>query len=86
MTKRIYAIRDKLTGFFPPVIEDNDAVAMRNFERALLKEHTDTPGMAEDFSIWFIGLFRTEDGCIESIEPELIMRGCEVCEKYGLSN
>lgn len=85
MTKRLYAIRDKLTGFFPPLVEDNDAVAMRNFERALLKENTDTPGMADDFSLWLVGYFRTEDGCIESVEPELVMRGQEVVEKYGLS-
>lgn len=86
MTKRMYAIRDKLTGFFPPIISENDAVAMRDFERALLKENSDTPAMVDDFSIWLVGYFRTEDGCIESVEPELIMRGSEVCEKYGLSN
>lgn len=85
MTRRIYAMRDRLTGFMNPNIEDNDAVAMRSFERAILCEFRDDVGYEMDYSLWFIGYYRTEDGVITPVEPERLITGEEVLEKYGKS-
>lgn len=83
MTRRLYAMRDRLTGFMTPTVEDNDAVAMRHFERAILSEFRDDKGFEEDYSLWLIGYFRTEDGVITSVEPERLITGEEVLDKYG---
>lgn len=83
MTRRIYAMRDRLTGFMNPTIEDNDAVAMRSFERAILAEFRDDKGYEADYSLWLIGYYRTEDGVITSVDPERLLTGEEVLDKYG---
>lgn len=72
----VYAIRDVLSGFMTPVLESNDAVAMRNFRMA-----TDTnPGLMHyrpgDFALYRIADFDSERGTLFPIvPPELVCNG-----------
>lgn len=80
----VYSIRDHLSGFQTPVIEQNDAIAMRNFAMAV-DQYPRQAGKTlmswrpSDFDFFKIGVFDSELGRIESIyPPELVASGLSV--------
>lgn len=84
MTLGIYSIRDHLTGFMTPVIEQNDAAALRNFQLAI-ERYPHEQGRSvmsfrpSDFDFFRIGDFHTETGLIDPlVPPQLIASGLSV--------
>ena len=72
MVYPIYSINDALVGFQTPTIQNNDAVAMRNF-----KEAFSDVGTPADFSLFKIGAFDTDTGEIIPEVPQVICRATD---------
>lgn len=70
----MYSIRDSLTGFMTPVLEQNDASALRNFRMAC-DSYPQESGRSvmrwkpSDFSFFKIADFDSESGEITPIVP-----------------
>lgn len=76
MLNSVYCIRDNRVGFLSPMVDQNDATAMRNFEHALSNLQTVLGTHPEDFDLYKIAVFDTESGRIEPLEvPEFIQAG-----------
>lgn len=75
----LYSMRDDLTGFLVPTADSNDATAMRNFQYAIQKPDSVMNAKPQDFSLYKVGIFDTDDGCIEFVDeveyPILLCRG-----------
>lgn len=58
---KLYAIKDRHTGFTPPIPMENDEYAKRYFKTQVLENPTikNTP---EDFSLWIIGEYNLKTG------------------------
>lgn len=68
MKFNVYSIRDSKTGFLSPTFEVNDAVAMRNFEHAVVNSDSVLFSHARDFDLYKIGTFDSDTGKILSLE------------------
>lgn len=72
---KLYAIKDELNGFAPPIPFNSDEVAKRYFKE-MCAENITIKYSPRDFSIWHIGEFNTGSGTITTGNaPELIERG-----------
>lgn len=72
MKFRMYSIRDRLTGFMTPVLEQSDAVAIRNFRMACDVQRRDQSVIAfnpSDFSLYCIADFDSETGILSPVSP-----------------
>lgn len=72
MIYRVYSIRDRLTGFMSPVLEQSDMVAIRNFRMACDSQKRDMSIIAfnpSDFSLYHIADFDTESGSMIRCDP-----------------
>ena len=83
MIFEMYAIKDELNGFMPPLPIASKEIAERYFKDQMLGNPTMT-NSPKDFSIWKIGTYDTEAGNFISIPNgnELIQRG----ENYANEN
>lgn len=72
MLYNLYSILDVNVGFGMPVVQDNDAVAMRNFENACTDKSSVFATHSADFSLWCIGTFHSDTGVVESIPQRKI--------------
>lgn len=76
----VYSIADALTGYMRPTVEQNDAVAMRNFRAAILQVrdgnvlHCDP----QDFTLYKIGTFETDSGELSGHAPVPVVTGMSV--------
>lgn len=61
MRIRMYAIKDELNGFSTPIPFMNEELAKRYLKDQTLGNPT-FMNSPEDFSLWFMGEFDTEDG------------------------
>lgn len=83
----IYSIRDHLSGFMTPVIEQNDAIALRNFTMACQAYPEDSSRSLmkwkpDDFTFFKIGEFDSDSGVITPYSaPEFIASGLSVVSK-----
>lgn len=78
----IYSIRDNLTGFLTPVVEQNDAAARRNFEHAIMNPQSLMHSHVSDYDLYKLGYFDTETGVLEQAEPiEMVVAGGSVNAK-----
>lgn len=79
MIYRVYSIRDRFSDFMPPVLEQSDPIAMRNFEMAVSAQKRDTSIMAfrpSDFSLYHIADFDSDSGVLSAVvPPEIICSG-----------
>lgn len=73
MILKLYSIKDELSEYASPLPFQDEAQAKRYFRYQVesSKLMSDNP---EDFSIWEIGTFNTENGYILGTEPKLIER------------
>lgn len=80
MILNIYSMRDKLTGYSQPTFELYDAVAMRNFEHAVMAAQGLFKTHPEDFDLYHLGVFDTETGIISggADSPRLVLAGSSV--------
>ncbi|WGL31259.1 nonstructural protein [Dipodfec virus UOA04_Rod_845] len=72
----MYCIRDSLVGFMTPVLEQNDAVAMRSFAMACDSFRSDKSLMSwkpSDYSLYHIADFDSETGLVSPITPPLLV-------------
>lgn len=69
----VYSMQDRFTGFMQPTFELNDAVALRNFEHAVLNTDSLLNSHCDDYRLTKIGLFNTETGLLEAISPPEIV-------------
>ena len=80
----VYSVRDALSGFMTPVLEQNDAMAMRNFRMACDASFSDPSLMRwkpSDFQLYRVATFDSESGVFRSLDPiELICSGDSVKE------
>lgn len=65
----LYAIRDVKTGFMTPVMEANDASAVRNFAHSIQSSEGILFTFAQDFSLYHIADFNAETGHIAPLVP-----------------
>lgn len=83
----VYSIRDHLSGFQTPVIEQNDAIAMRNFAMAVDSYPRERGASLmtwrpSDFDFFRIGTFDSETGRLEPVSPpDLIASGLSVSSR-----
>lgn len=73
----VYAMKDTKSGFLTPTFELNDSIAIRNFRLAMSKDGTVFHFTPEDFELWKIASYDTENGFFEDIEPKYITNGKE---------
>lgn len=81
MKHPLYAIRDVLTRFLAPMVDDNDNSAIRNF-----KLWVNQNGLADyspsDFELYRVGVFDSDSGTIDPVYPaEFVVSGSSVFEK-----
>lgn len=74
----VYCIRDIKVGYLSPVVDVNDAVAMRNFEHAIMRGDSVYNSHAADFALYKIGEYDSDVGVLSPIEHEKIMEGVSV--------
>lgn len=76
MIFQMYSIRDHLTGFMTPVLEQNDATAVRNFSMACDKVKAANSVMAwrpSDFSLFRIATFDSSTGELIPESPAILV-------------
>lgn len=79
MKFNVYAIRDVKTGFLSPTFEVNDAVAMRNFQHAVMNSDSVLFSHAKDFDLYKIGTYDSDAGKLLPVElPVVICAGADV--------
>lgn len=71
---KLYAIKDELNGFAPPIPFNNDEIAKRYFKE-MCQENITLRISPKDFSIWKIAEYNTTNGTIHTNNPELLERG-----------
>lgn len=80
MTVNLYAIRDKLNGFAPPVVMPNDETAKRWYND-MCSENPTIGNNKEDFAVHFIGKMNTETGLIIPAKKEQLENDLFKCER-----
>lgn len=82
MKCNVYSIRDVLTGFMTPIVDQNDATALRNFTMACSVVDASKSTMSfrpSDYSLYRIAVFDTESGSVEPLIPiQLVANGSSV--------
>lgn len=65
----VYAIQDRLSGYLQPTFEINDAVALRNFEHAVLEGGSLLDSHASDYQLCRIGSYDDQTGVLTPADP-----------------
>lgn len=58
----MYSIKDAKTGYMTPVLEQNDAAALRNFSHAVNQPDSIMHDCPNDFALYKVGYFDTDKG------------------------
>lgn len=74
----IYSIRDSRTGFLPPMADQNDSSAMRNFSHACMQKDSLMFTHCEDYALCRIGEFDSETGSLSTQLPAVILDGTSI--------
>ena len=74
----LYSIKDAKTGFMTPVLEQNDAAALRNFSAAVNQSDSLMHQYPNDFSLFKVANFDSDDGVDPYSSPVLISDASEV--------
>ena len=84
MIFNMYSIKDAKTGFMTPVLEQNDAAALRNFSHAVNQPDSIMHDCPNDFALFLVAKFDTDRAVIFSYGddtpdlPHLIADASEV--------
>lgn len=79
MISRVYCVHDSLSGFMHPILDQNDAMAMRNFSLMINETNTTMRFSPSDFSLYHIADFDTVSGeILPVVPPEVVCRGDSV--------
>lgn len=74
----MYSIKDAKTGFMTPVVEQNDAVALRNFAHAVNQPESIMYDSPNDFALFKVANFDTDAGILAIKSPSLVADASEV--------
>ena len=74
----MYCIKDAKTGFMTPVVEQNDAAALRNFSHAVNQPDSLMHDCPNDFTLFKVADFDTDDGILAIPSPSLVADASEV--------
>lgn len=74
----LYCIKDAKTGFMTPVVEQNDACALRNFAHAVNQPESIMNDSPNDFSLFKVADFDTDAGILSIPIPTLVADASEV--------
>ena len=66
MILNMYSIKDAKTGFMTPVLEQNDAAALRNFAHAVNQSDSIMHDCPNDFALFLVAKFDTDRAVIFS--------------------
>ena len=79
MKKQVYSIYDKKAMFYGPLmVYDNRVSALRDFEQVCLNSQAMINKYPDDFALYLVGTFETDNGCLDSsLVPQLIMEARE---------
>lgn len=69
MEQRLYSIRDRKSGYLPPVVDVNDETAKRNFAFAIQRGDSMYLAFPDDYDLYFVGTYETESGEITPCNP-----------------
>ncbi|MFR6257471.1 MAG: phage ORF5 protein [Anaerovoracaceae bacterium] len=79
MKNSLFSIKDKLVGYGPVFMEQNEDVAIRAFQNSVkIANDTDEYNSVCDLELHCVGSFDTETGCVESCEPVWLCSGLDV--------
>lgn len=78
MILKMYALKDELNGFVPPIPFPNDDIAKR-YLRDQYESNPTVKNTPEDFSMWYLGEYDTELGRMLPNEPKKL----EGASSYG---
>lgn len=73
MVYNVYSVLDVNVGYGMPVVQDNDAVAMRSFENGCVDKSSVWHTHCSDFSLMCIGTFDTNTG---ELTPSPVRKVC----------
>lgn len=74
----LYSVRDVKQAFWPPQVEQNEAVAVRNFS-LMVNTNSITAFTPSDFDFYKVGEFDSQKGTIEALDvPEFVCSGSSV--------
>lgn len=84
----MYSIKDAKTGYMTPVLEQNDAAALRNFAHAVNQSDGIMKSCPNDFSLFKVALFDTDVGVVilsaeAPLVPVLVADASEVLRREG---
>ena len=74
----LYSMKDAKTGFMTPVLEQGDAVALRNFSSAVNQSESIIRQYPNDFAFYKVANFDTDSGIVPLPAPVLIVDASEV--------
>ena len=74
----LYCIKDAKTGFMTPVVEQNDAAALRNFSHAVNQPESIMHDSPNDFALFKVSDFDTDAGILAIPSPILVADASEV--------
>ena len=74
----LYCIKDAKTGFMTPVVEQNDASALRNFSHSVNLPDSLMSFTPNDFALYKIADYDTDAGIVSIPCPMLIADASEV--------
>lgn len=78
MVYNVYTMRDIKTGFMTPTVDVNDDAASRAFAHAVANSEGILYTFAKDFSLYRIGSFNSDTGCISPDPlPTLVLDGID---------
>ena len=70
MILNMYSIKDAKTGYMTPVLEQNDAAALRNFAHAVNQPDSIMHDCPNDFALYLVAKFDTDRAVIFSYGDE----------------
>lgn len=70
-----YVIKDIKAGYLTPMFDQNDATAMRNFQRATMNTQDVLYSHGSDFELYRIGEYDTDTGIIKTEDKKLLFVG-----------
>lgn len=75
----VYAIKDEMTGFGPPMVYVNQQAALRDFVSAVRNDETTIAKFRDDYALYRIGQYSYDEGYFDpEIEPILVLRAKNV--------
>lgn len=79
----MYSYKDKKVGFMPPVCDQSDQTAVRRFTYDVNEGSPYMKQFPDDYELYKIGVFDTDNGKISVQTPEFVIDGNNV---YGVNS